>query len=138
MIEFLFAAPLLLLLVFGVSEIGRLIQHYEILTKSVRVAARYAAGQTTGSLGTIVLTPALKNDIQNLAVYGTTGSAGAPLLPGMSTTDVAVSESAPRHVQVTVNYTYQPLWGGTIPSFGLGSDISLTLPMTASSVMRVL
>lgn len=139
MIEFLIVAPLLLLLVLGVAEFGRLIQHNEILNKAVRNAARYAAEQTTGSFGTITLTPAVVSRIQNLAVYGQTTAAVTPMLPGLAIDDITVSEPVTNHVQVTANYIYQPLWGGVVPTFGLGGgDITLSLPIIATSIMRAL
>ena len=135
-VEFMIVAPLLLLLVIVVAEFARLIQHNEILNQTVRNASRYAAEQTLGSLGTLTLTPALILDIQELAVYGQTAPSGTPMLPGMTIADVSVSQPNAEHVQVTANYTYQALWGGTVPSFGLGSGGDFSVPLT--TVMRTL
>lgn len=139
-LEFMIVAPLLFLLVFAGAELSRLVQHHETLIKTVRNAARYVASETAGSLGVIVLTSDLIDDARNLAVYGNTGASGEPVLPGFVPTHVTVmSIPASQHIQVTANYTYQPLWGGTIPTFVSGGGaISLSLPMTATTIMRSL
>jgi len=139
MVEFMIVAPLLFLLVFAGAELGRLVQQHETLIKTARNAVRHVASETAGSLGVVVLTAEIIDDARNLAVYGHTGSSGAPVLPGLSAADVLVTEPVAQHVQVTVNYTYQPLWGGSIPTFGLGDGpISLGLAMSATTVMRTL
>lgn len=145
MIEFLIVAPLLLLLVFGVAELGRLVQHNEILNKGVRNAARYAAEQSAGSFGVIILTDALKTRIRNLVVYGLEDGGGDPILPGLDEDllnkpeEVIDIVSDPPHIRVTATYRYRPLWGDSLPTFGLGGgDISLPLSITATSIMRTL
>ena len=133
LLEFMIVAPLLFLLVFAGAELGRLIQQHETLIKTVRNAARFAAEETTGSFGGVILTPALVNAARNLTVYGNVGGAGDPLLPGFATTDVTVTNpvATPNHVEVTATYTYQPFLGGA----GL---INASVPMTATTTMRSL
>jgi Flp pilus assembly protein TadG len=132
-IEFAIVAPLLFLLVFAGAELGLLIQRHETLIKTVRNAARFAAEETVGSFGGVILTPTLVNGTRNLTVYGNIGGTGDPLLPGFVTTDVTVTSppAAPNHVQVTATYTYQPFLGGA----GL---INAAVPMTATTIMRSL
>ena len=139
LVEFMIVSPFLFLILFAGAEFGRLVQHHETLIKTVRNAARYTAEETAGSLGVVVLSDALVNRTKNLAVRGHTGASGDALLPGLDPSNITVSQPVPLHVQVTADYTYQPLWGGSIPTFGLGSGpITLTLDMSATSIMRSL
>lgn len=79
-IEFALILPLLLLMTFVVTEFGRAIYQYNILTKSVRDAARYLSTQSPGTHAT---------EAQNLIVYGNTGGTGTPLALGLTTSHVS-------------------------------------------------
>ena len=53
MVEMVIVSPLLLLLIFGVAEMGRAFYQYNTLTKSVRDGARYLSGEAI--LGSTVI-----------------------------------------------------------------------------------
>ena len=83
-VEFGFAAPLLLALVFGVIEIGRALQHQHVLVKGVRDAGRYlgrvpitcpGGGVGAGAITNAVNLASAKNLAMNGAVAG-----GQPVL----------------------------------------------------------
>jgi Flp pilus assembly protein TadG len=146
-IEFAITVPLLLLLVLGVFEFGRIFFQYNTLTKATRDAARYlAATATLGSTDTIVIDATDLAETQNLVVYGNPAGTGPTLLPGLAPGDVSAScfgggTTCPgvQHVLVTAQYSYQPVIGAVLPTFGLGGgDITLGISLTSSVVMRVL
>ncbi len=138
-VEFAIALPLLLFLMLATAEFGRLISQYDTLTKSVRDAARYAASKASGgTTGLVNITAQLQTEVANLVATGTVNGSGAPLLPGLSTSNVTLADAGNLYVRVSVTYTYQPMIGATLPSFGLGSSISLALPLNAGVLMRTL
>jgi hypothetical protein len=78
-VEFALILPFLLLLTFITTEFGRAIYQYNLLTKSVRDAARYLSVQTPG---THVV------EARNLIVYGNVTGQGSPLAIGLSPAQV--------------------------------------------------
>ncbi|MEH6626063.1 MAG: TadE/TadG family type IV pilus assembly protein [Motiliproteus sp.] len=143
-VEMTLVLPLLLLLFWGVSEVGRMLYLYNTLTQVQRDGARYLSskaffGQGEGAIILIDETSGENGDLtKNLIVYGNTLGTGTPLLKGFSTADVTLSIANPTHIQVDVVYTFTPLWGGTIPTFGYGTDIDVSFPLSSSLIMRAL
>lgn len=145
-VEFMIAVPLLLILLFGVSEFGRMLFQYNTLTKSTRDASRYlSANARVGSTGAIVLDATDIAETQNLVVYGNIAGTGQALLPGLAPGDVTVScfgggTNCPgvEHVMVVASYDYQPILSDLLPTFGLRADVAVNIPLTTSSVMRAL
>lgn len=145
-VEFMIAVPLLLMLLIGVSEFGRMLFQYNTLTKSTRDAARYlSANARVGSTSAVVLDGTDISETQNLVVYGNTAGTGQELLPNLVPGNVSVScfgggTNCPGvdHVVVTAQYSYQPILGDLLPTFGLGADIPVNIVLTTSSVMRAL
>lgn len=86
-VEFAILLVPLLMIAFGITEFGRAVYHYNILTKSVRDAARYLTAQSPGDI-------AAQTAAKNLVVYGTTTVTGQPLLPGLNTNMVKICDSA--------------------------------------------
>lgn len=78
-IEFALVLPVLLMLTFITTELGRALLHYNTLTKSVREASRYLSTQTPGT-GT--------TQARNLVVYGSVEARAVPQLPGLNTSNV--------------------------------------------------
>jgi Flp pilus assembly protein TadG len=79
LLEFALILPFLLLLSITAVEFGRALWQYNVLTKSVRDAARYLAMQT----------PETKiAEARNLAVYGNRAGTGNPLAIGLTTAHV--------------------------------------------------
>lgn len=138
-IEFAIAAPVLLLLLLATAEIGRVLFQYNALVKTVRDAARYAA--TNASVGTtriVNITTQVRNQARNLVVTGNTAGTGSALLPGLTVANVTVNDVGNGFVSVAVTYTYSPMLGASLPTFGLGESINLAVPLTATVVMRAL
>jgi Flp pilus assembly protein TadG len=138
--ELAITLPLLLFLVLGLAEFGRAFYQYTTLTKAVRDGARYLSSQALGTTGNVSLTPEEEAATKNLVVYGSEVGTGTPVLDGLATSDVTVSaDAAADHVTVTATYVYSPMFGGTIPTFGLtGGDVGAALTLTATNTMRFL
>lgn len=92
LVELALVVPFLLLLSIVTTDLGRAIYQYQLVTKSVRNAARYAAQVPAASY----------TDLQNLIVYGTSTGGGSPIVPGL----------ALAHVQQPQRQTV-----GTVPAF---------------------
>lgn len=138
-VELAIALPLLLLLMLAAADVGRMLSQYNTLTQAVRGACRYVAAHAgVGSTGIVSITPDLSAAAANLAATGTANGAGPPLLPGLSSANVTVADAGNGLVSVSVSYTYQPLLGAALPSFGLGGPVSLGLPLEAAAIMRAL
>ena len=138
-VELAIALPLLLFMMLATAEFGRIISQYDTLTKSVRDACRYAASNAgVGSTGIVSITPQLTSAVQNLVATGIANTGGSPLLPGLSPSNVTVSDAGNGFVSVSAAYTYQPMIGVTLPSFGFGAPISLAFTLRAAAVMRAL
>jgi Flp pilus assembly protein TadG len=138
-VEFTIVLPLLLLSMAATAEIGRMLSQYNTLNKAVRDGARYlAANALTGTTGVTSITSALQTATTNLVLTGNTAGTGAALLPSLTAGNVTVASLANGYVSVTATYTYVPILGATLPTFGLTAPISVNVPLTASVVMRPL
>lgn len=139
MVEFAITLPLLLFLMLATAELGHLISQYDTLTKAVRDGARYAASTSAlGSTGLVSITPQIQTAVANLVATGNVNGSGSALLPGLSASSVTVSDAGNGYVSVSAAYTYEPMVGSTLPTFGLGTPISLSFTLSAGSVMRAL
>jgi Flp pilus assembly protein TadG len=144
-VELALLLPIMLFLMFGTAELGRVLYQYNTLTKSVRDAAQYLA-RAGMIVGTQVLSPtdAQEATAKNLVVYGSPAAGEAPLLPGLETDDVTISyqklygSGADNAVKVTVVYEYQALVGWLPDVFTLGgtSVVGGAPTLTAQIVMR--
>jgi Flp pilus assembly protein TadG len=111
-IEFAFMLPLLALFLAGAIDFGRAYYEYNILTKSVRNAARYLSTAVIASDGTI---PAIYvTRAKNIAVYGSI-TPGTPILPTLTTAQITVppgtvASASVIYVTVSANYQYQSLF----------------------------
>lgn len=131
LIELALILPLLLLLTFLATEFGRAVYEYNLLTKSVRDAARYLSVQVPDTHLT---------EARNLVVYGTIapGDATMPLAPGLTIDHVEIPlsqqvGSMPVINTVTVRVTgyqftslFTSIFGHTFGPFSF-SDISATM-----------
>ena len=113
MIEFAIVLPILLLLVAGATELGRMYQQYTTLSKGTRAAARYLSSvqSVTGS------TTAAKNIVMCGNAAGC-GGAGQPavIVPNLMAANVVVTPPTTegvggvRYVTVEIDgYNYDPL-----------------------------
>lgn len=139
MVEFAITLPFLLFLMLATAELGHFICQYDTLTKAVRDGARYAASTSAlGSTGLVSITTQIQTAVANLVATGNVNGAGSALLPGLSASNVTVSDAGNGYVSVSATYTYEPMLGSTLPTFGLGRPISLSFTLNAASVMRAL
>lgn len=137
-VEFALVLPLLLILTFITTEFGRALYQYNILTKSVRDAARYLSVQIPGDTTKYSIA-------KNLVVYGNPAGSGAPLAFGLSTEQVPdpvwqLAGAAPVINTVTVQigfgatgsatrYTFRPLISS---AFGLNFGNITYAPISAT------
>lgn len=81
-VEFALILPLLLLMIFTVTEFGRAVYEYNILTKSVRNGARYLSMEPPHNVLSIA-------QARNLMVFGNSAGTGTPLAMGLSAERIA-------------------------------------------------
>lgn len=125
MVEFVVGAPILLLLFYGIIEVGTMLMQASTLADAARNAARYLASNALqGSTGVVNLSAAVINTAQNLSVYGNASGAGAPLLPDLTAAQVSVASDASNNVSVSIAYPYESLFGGSIPLFFTSGSIN--------------
>ncbi len=86
MLEFALLLPLLLLILFGITEFSRALFQYDTLAKTTRDACRYLSTQAAGD-------PAAKAIALCLAVYGDTNCSGPALVPGLAPAMVVICDS---------------------------------------------
>jgi Flp pilus assembly protein TadG len=141
-VEFAMLLVPMLTILFGITELGRVMYEYNAIAKAARDAARLMSTQAPSDPDY----PALANRATCLAVYGNAGCTGAPLLPGMTTAMVSLCDPlscAATHanvatgtgvinlVTVTIGgannpYTFNSLAPFGVPSFAFG-PISVTM-----------
>jgi Flp pilus assembly protein TadG len=147
MVELVMTAPILLLLLFGTVVFSEWLIQYSILNDAVRDAARYVAGKAyNGSTGALLQGAdwtTLVNQGTNLAVFGNVNgnvNGNFPaVLPGLTVTNITMAEdTAALSITVsTTGYTYQSLFGASMPSF-FGGTIATHFPLSISTTMRAL
>lgn len=139
-IEFVIAAPVLVLIMLAVAEIGRALNQYNTLTQSVQDGARYAAGEAiNNSLRMLDVGGQVATTTKNLVVYGEPLARGEPLLPGWTPDAVDVLKVDEEHVRVTADFTYSPMFGGQLPTFGITDQpIRFEFRWSASVQMRAI
>jgi len=145
MVEFAIALPLLLLLLLGIGEFGRMLFQYNSLLQASRDAGRFVAGKAwNATLGQIELSSTLLSQTKNVAVYGVPANPNgyAAVVPGLTTADVQVSTSGAEHVEVSITYTFCPVigsgsCGGSLPGL-FGDDMALNVSLVATTIMRAL
>jgi Flp pilus assembly protein TadG len=143
MVELVMTAPILLLLLFGTVVFGEWLIQYNIINDAVRDAARFVAGGALDGADGVLIQgapwTALVTQGQNIAVYGNVNGTGNPVLPGLTVANISVTEdTANFNITVsTTGYTYQSLFGASMPSF-LGGTIATSFPLSISTTMRAL
>lgn len=101
MIELAILLPLLILLVFGITEYGRAMYQYDTLTKSARSAARFQSQYAPGAdIG----------QARCLAVFGNRTCSGTPLIPGLSIDMVRACDAS----RCAGTHANQPTPSGTV------------------------
>jgi hypothetical protein len=133
MVELVIVTPILLLLLLGVTEMGRALFQYNTLSKAVRDSARYYSTEVFSGNNII--------GAKNLVKYGQTG-VGTPLLPGAYTIPdpVTMIDATGTYVTVTASYSFTFLPGNPLDGIvGLfGSALPNPFTLTATSTMRAI
>lgn len=101
-VEFAFLLIPLLLIVFGITELGRAFYQYNTLVKATRDAARYKSVTNQGEK---------EAEAKCLAVFGNDTCSGSPLVEGLNTnmvtigyaTAIATGSGTINLVKVTIN-----------------------------------
>lgn len=136
-IEFALTAPLLVLLMLAVAELGWAFNQYITLIKAVRDGSRYAAAHAlAGSTGVIDLSAELISDTRDLVVYGRPGGTTA-LLPDWGTDQVSVATADDDHIQVSASYPYTPIAVSVLPFTG-SDGVNLGFTLRTTMVVRAL
>jgi Flp pilus assembly protein TadG len=136
-VEFVIAVPILIFVLLAIAELGRAFVQYDTLSYSIRNSARYVSENAiVGTTGVVDVSGAVAA-AQNLAVYGTPGGGGTPVLPGFATGHVSVSNAGGGNIEVIASYPYQPLIGSALPMFRGGAEPT-TFNMRISVIMRAI
>lgn len=136
-VEFVLTAPLLLLLMFAIAELGWAFNQYITLIKSVRDGARYAAANAySGSQEIMDLSADLLSETRELVVYGRPNGT-TPRLPGWQTAQVSVTAYGSDHLQVSAYYVYTPVVTSVIPFIGQ-DGLGIEFRLETSTVVRAL
>ena len=131
LVELAIALPLMLMLLGGLAEFGRLFYTYSTLTNAVRAGARHACRWERNAGWTFPET-------SNMVVYGDYSGGSTPILPGLTTGNVIVQANGPTNNvdSVTVkivNYQYQPLFDvgklTGIPALSLSINLNANVTM---------
>jgi len=139
MLELVIVLPVILLIMFAVTELGSLLLRYNTLTKSVQDGVRHAAAfGLLGTAGSVYIDPALDAEIRNLVVYGDAQGGTTPLLNGLTTGQIEIVVLQPDQIRIVATYPYTPGLGTNLPTFGFGNSVSLAVDLTASVQMRAL
>ena len=140
MVEFTIVLPLMLLLLLGVTETGRAILQYNVVTKNTRAAVKHVASNALlGTTGTVNITAQLETEARNILVYGNpVGNPSTAYLPNLTGAQGQVIPLLPDHVSVRVDYPYQPMTGGVLQTFGLGPKPNLGITLGSPVTMRAL
>jgi Flp pilus assembly protein TadG len=138
-VEFAISVPVLLLLLVAAGELSRVFIQYTTLSHAVRNAVRHVAGRAIpDTTGIVNLTAPVIAEARNLVVFGSPVASGTPVLPGLATGQVAVTDVGGGDVRVQVNYPYQALFGARLPTFGVGTAPGLAFTLTVTNTMRAL
>jgi hypothetical protein len=88
--------------------------------------------------GVTLIGAALRTEAQNLVVFGNLAGTGAPVLPGLTTADVQVTDLGTNNVEVTVAHNITGILGPVLRSFNGGADIPMFFTAEATVTMRAL
>ncbi len=127
-IEFALVAPVLLALVLGVVEVGRLVSQADAVEKSLRSAAVFAARSE------LPLDAATQTTIENLVKTGTPDGTGSFIVPGWGGDGASITIT-PRTekigdeditvIRLTASVPFKPIMPGLMHVFGL-DDLTIS------------
>lgn len=128
-IEFAILLPLLILILTGMIEYGRLMWHYDALAKATRDAARYLVDEPAP------IAEPMKTNARNM-VGDAALAAGVDGLTPASHVAVDCSPNCTNPDTVTVRVGYDFEIGGWVPVFGTGLWTMTMSPHTTMRYMR--
>jgi Flp pilus assembly protein TadG len=138
-VEFAVSVPVLLFLMVATADIVRAFTQYSTLSNGVRDGTFYLARHSIlGTSGVVNVSNATIDATRRLVMYGNIGGSGSLRVPGLATGQIAVTNAGGGNVRVVVTYPYQSLFGGTIQTFGIGSNISMVFNMVVSNTTRAI
>lgn len=134
LVELAIVIPIFLVLFATTAEFGRFFYEYTTLAKATRAGSRY--------LITAAVNSTEDTRAKNLVVYGNLEGTGAPVVTGITTSNVIITRAGgvpvlPQTVKIAISgYKYQPL-------FDLGkmlnsTSLSLNVDVKPSITMRYL
>ena len=141
LVEMVLVTPILLFIMLATAEVTRAFIDHNTLTKAVRNGARYAAiheNSTEGTTGLVVITAAVQAETKNLVVYGNTAGVGTPVLVGLTTADITVTDIGANNILVSASHPISGMLGPVLSSFGAGADVNLVHNLQATVTMRAL
>jgi Flp pilus assembly protein TadG len=112
LVEFSIGVTVFLISMFAVVEFGRALFTHNALADAARRGARYAALHSAGDI----------DQVKNVVVYGDPAGGTQPLVPNLSTANVAV------------NYSNFALNKGTVTVSVTNYQFQFVLPLVASSI----
>lgn len=138
MVELAILVPVLLMLAFGITELGRALYQYSSLGKSVDAATRYmsrAWGAVTDDCIADSGWAAAVTAASNVAVFGNEAGAGDALLPTLDVSDISIEVAAVTAsglaepacvVRVSASVPFQGVFGDDIVPFTQLGPVTLS------------
>jgi Flp pilus assembly protein TadG len=127
LVEFALVLPVLIILGMLTAEFGRALYQYDLITKSVRDAARWATTQTPDIATT-------RTGVRNIVMYGNTAGTGTLLVPGLTATNVPDAVWQTAGTDPVINTVTVRVTGYTFDSM-LSSMFGIALPaLTFSNI----
>jgi Flp pilus assembly protein TadG len=139
LVEMVLVMPILIFMILATAEVSRAFVDHNTLTKAARNGVRHVASNALqGTTGVALISAALRAEAQNLVVFGNLAGTGIPVLPGLTTADVLVSDIGTNNVEVTVAHNISGLLGPVLRTFNGGADIAMVFTIEATVSMRAL
>lgn len=139
LVEMVLVTPILLFIMLATAEITRAFVDHNTLTKAVRNGARHLASFAfEGTTGVVWVSSALSAETRNLVVYGNIAGTGTPVLSGLTSANITVTDVGGNNVEVSAFYPISGILGPVLSSFNYGADTSLAHNLQATITMRAL
>ena len=143
LVEMALVTPILVVLMLATADLTRAFIEHNTVTKAVRNGARYVAAKAfDGTTGVVNVDATLRNETQNLVVFGSTSPPGgaSPVVPGLTPANITVVQIAGTDdIEVSATYALGGLFGAVLPvSMYSGNSISAARTLRATVRMRAL
>lgn len=119
LVEFVFVAPMLLLVLFGSSEFGRLFIQYHKIDKGIRAATRYLSRVPCEGV------TARLDTARNIALRGTVDSSGSLVVPAWDDPTTVTLLTSVTNCATAPPPTVQLRATVTLPFLGLGNTLTV-------------